>query len=59
MLDLKMSKICLQSHSVVGKKVKGKTVMIWGIVGGKYKFPWGLREEKNLTVYRQDWGAGW
>lgn len=32
-LDSKMSKVCVQAHNVMGKKVKWKTVMIWGIAG--------------------------
>lgn len=58
-LDSKMGKICSQAHNVMGKEVEGKIIMIWGMVGGIYKFLWEIREEKNLAVYRQDWGAGW
>lgn len=58
-LDSKMRKICSQAHTAMGKKVEGKIIMMWGIVGGVYTFLWEIREEKDLTVYRQDWGAGW
>lgn len=42
----------------MGKKVKGKIMVMWGLVGDTHQFLWELGEEGILTVHRQGWGAG-
>lgn len=39
------------------KKVKGKIIVTWRLVGDIHKFLWELGEEGNPTVHRQGWGA--